>query len=473
MGGVRFESPALSAMLRRQFQSLAGLLIPVRHQELAIALLGNLFPLATAVYLMVWSTPSVSWLTKTLFLVILLLWARRITLAQVLETRATVLDGVMAVFFCFAVFGHIRSGYPDLTFEYFVALNVIAYFVGRYTRFEGAGSLIAYYFVFALVLSLGAILALPELYHQWDVGGPKHPTLYEVISTAGGLDVTLGCLPVLSGVILLMSADLRPRSLRLLLQVCLGAGMVLLILIASKSVILAAVLTLVAIMIIQYRRWRRALMLLSICAGSTLFAVAVAPENNLNYYGLNSPTDWVTTLKSAPGPALPAQAAGPGSKGSGAASRSYGPIAIAGEFDEPDTGVARIKLARMAWMSIVDNPLFGIGVRDWDYFSPHPHNVFIESALVFGVPSLLALLLFYALAILQLLVHRAGWTTLEHTRYAMVAALLLFLLCYNLVQGQLASFRSLPLFVLSGYAGAMVAHINQLSRAAGGRTACP
>lgn len=423
----------LEVPLRKIIYSAYRILFPVRWSELGIAMLSNIFPVAGVGYLIVWGTSSKPWVTKLLFLAMLGLWSRKLSIQELLSTKASGLDWMMAVFFCFALVGYIRSGYPGSTFEYFLALNFVAFFVGRYAIASASSSLIAYFYVIALLVTIAFVLALPEIYNQWNVGGARHPMLYGVVGTASGLDVTLGYLPVLSGVMIIFSTFLYSNVLNYILRACVAISVVLLILIASKSVILATIFTLLIVMVSQYKYWHRSIRLFAVLLCGVVIGVVIAPNNNHKYYGLASPDNW---LKAA---TLPESIASPGL------------------MDDTDTGVIRIKIARDAIIQIVDSPLLGIGARQWDYYSPHPHNVLLESALIFGVPSSFALTFFYMAAIWSLLKIQPCLPDADQTKYAMVAALLLFLLVYNLIQGELASFRSLPLFLLSGYAVGMVA----------------
>lgn len=88
--------------------------------------------------------------------------------------------------------------------------------------------------------------------------------------------------------------------------------------------------------------------------------------------------------------------------------------------------------------------------------APHPHNIILEGMLVAGV---LAGLAFAAFALLLLRLARAV-TRPEHLPsgwLAAVASLCTHLIVYNLIQGQLASFRSLPLFLVCCFAVALTA----------------
>jgi len=113
---------------------------------------------------------------------------------------------------------------------------------------ESCNALISYFFDFGLLVTLACIIALPEMYPQWDIGGIKHPVLYEVIRTTGGLDVTMIYLSVLSGALLIFTNGMQSKAFNYLLYSCVAITVVLLILIASKSVILSTILTLLIFM---------------------------------------------------------------------------------------------------------------------------------------------------------------------------------------------------------------------------------
>jgi len=104
-------------------------------------------------------------------------------------------------------------------------------------------------------------------------------------------------------------------------------------------------------------------------------------------------------------------------------------------------------------------------VRQWRYTYPHPHNVILESGVMFGLPALVALMIFILYTMWNL--RSISQNQERRVLPVLVGGLFLYLLFYNLVQGQLASFRSLPLFIIFGLATAVLdgnAHGSILSR---------
>ena len=185
------------------------------------------------------------------------------------------------------------------------------------------------------------------------------------------------------------------------------------------------------------------LVLTSLVLGVVL-ALIIAPENNIKYYGLTSversieeglqPDSGISVQDSDVSFVMPA-------------------------VNESDSGVARLKYLRFSFQAILQSPVVGVGVKEWVYDSPHPHNVVVETALMFGVPAAVALLLFY-MATLKFLADLVPKISLLNELWLMsLIALLLYMLFYNLVQGQLASFRSLPLFLLSGLGAGYYARV--------------
>jgi len=61
-------------------------------------------------------------------------------------------------------------------------------------------------------------------------------------------------------------------------------------------------------------------------------------------------------------------------------------------------------------------------------------------------------MIFYVMVLWRLLIR-----SVEKKQDVFIGAMLLFFILYNCIQGQLASFRSLPLFLLSGYGVSMIA----------------
>ncbi len=405
------------------------LLWPIKWGAFGIASLVNVFPILTIFYLIIWNSESMSWITRGVFLILMALSMKGLNCANILKEKAQIYDFMMAIFFCFAIIGYIRSDYLELGFLYFLCLNLCVFFLGRFSNREENYPLFAYLFAYGLFVSLVFLFSLPETFNQWENGGAKHPMLYGVINTAGGLDVTLGSLAVLAGSAICLDYFSQTQPIRWLMHACVALSMFLLILIASKSVIISVVASLIVLIAAQKRRWRNALSLLVAFSIGLVVALVVAPENNIQYYNLVSPNALIEYFK--------------------VYTSSSG---IPQEIPETaDTGVIRMHLTLDALNKIIDRPWLGIGAKIWTYNSPHPHNIFIESALIFGIPSFCVLVAFYVMALWRLLIR-----SVDKKQDVLIGALLLFFIFYNCIQGQLASFRSLPLFLLSGYAASMI-----------------
>jgi O-antigen ligase len=310
------------------------------------------------------------------------------------------------------------------------------FFLGRISIKERQNDLLfSYLFIIGLCVSFVFLCSLPEIFNQWEIAGPKHPLLYGVIHTAGGTDITLGSLAVLAESAICLDYFRQKQPIRWLMHACVALSMFLLILIASKSVIISVVVSLIILIAAQQRRWRNALSLLIALIVGSAVALAVAPENNIRYYNLVSPHAAVEYFT-----------AHIGSSGI--------PQAMP---DTADTGMIRAHLTLEALHKIIDRPWLGIGAKSWTYNSPHPHNIFLESALMFGIPSFCVLVVFYVIVLWRLLMRPVDKINV------FVGAMLLFFLVYNFIQGQLASFRSLPLFLFSGYAVSMVVRKREFS----------
>lgn len=428
------------SMLMKIWESLEKLLIPVRWGDFAIVMLCNIFPLATIFYLMIWGGSSMPLVTRLLFVVMVVVWLRELTVSAILNTRILLPDYAMVVFFSLALIGYARSGFSGV--GYFLTMNMMVFFIGRYAIVKNCNSLIAYFFSFASLVALACIVALPEIYHQWNSTGATHPVLYEFIPTACGLDVSLGYLPLLSGILILFATPKQSNTVTYLLYACVAIGVILLILVGSKSVIFATGIALIAIMGIQFRRWKKSISLVMVMLISSIIAISIAPSNNQQFYLRNSFSKWGAALAQKEWARSTAESV-------------ITPVVSLEPIS--DTGVERIRLAADATSKIVHNSAFGIGVRAWTYDAPHPHNVILESALTFGMPSAFALLLFNMVSIWRLIFTNKVMTDAEQKKYVLVGGMLLFMFLYNIVQGQLASLRSLPLFLLGGYACAMIA----------------
>lgn len=417
-----------------------------RWYALGFVLMLNAFPFIGAAYLYIDGNPSHPWFTRSAYIVFLLFTIVGLS-GRAFATRIHFPDWMMLGFFIFALFGFVRLGFPGETFEYFIALNLVAYFIGRMAYADDLRMIVRYQVIFGLVVGLMFLFTLPELYHQWEVGGPKHPILYGFINTAAGLDIVLGTLPLLGCVLILFVSRTRLQTHSFLAVSAVSAvvalGVALSVLIASKS-ILFATLASIAFVVFYFRKHvfasRKYIVFVSLVLGLILGFVA-APENNIKYYGLTSvsrlvdemlqPISWSSDQKSDLPFVMPT-------------------------VDESDSGVVRLKFLRFSFQAIQKSPVIGVGVKEWVYSSPHPHNVIIETALMFGIPAAVMLSLFYLITIAGL-IHK---TSPQNELWLVsLIALLLYLLLYNIVQGQLASFRSLPLFLLNGLAAGYYAHV--------------
>lgn len=378
--------------------------------------------------------------TRLLFVIMVAVWLRELTVFRILNSRILLSDYAMVVFFGLALFGYARSDFSGV--GYFITMNMMVFFIGRYAIVKNCNSLIAYFFSFAFLVALACVAALPEIYHQWNSVGATHPVLYGFIPTACGLDVSLGFLPLISGILILFSTPKQSKIVTYFLCICVALGLILLILVASKSVIFATDIGLIAIMGTQYKKWKKSLLLIVVMLISSITAISIAPSYNQQFYLRNSFSNWGATLVQ---------------KEQALRSAESVRTPVTDLVVISDTGSERINLAADAIYNILHNPFFGIGAQKWTYDAPHPHNVIIESALTFGLPATFALLLFITVSIWRLTFTNKLIPDAENMKYVLVGGLLLFMFLYNLVQGQIASFRSLPLFLLGGYACAMIA----------------
>lgn len=398
----------------------------------------NAFWLLGAAYLYIDGNPSHPWFTRSAYLVFLLFSIRGLSGGR-FATRMLLPDWMMLGFILLAFFGYVRSGFPGQTFEYFLALNVVAYLVGRMACTDNLGMIVRYQAIFGLVVGLMFLFTLSELYHQWKVGGPKHPILYGFINTAAGLDIVLGTLPLLGCVFILFISSktrLQTHGFLAVNAIIVALGVALSVLIASKSMLFAT-LTSSAIIAVYYRNHvsanRVLLVVVSLLLGVVL-ALVVAPENNIKYYKFTSVQRFIDEGMQS----------------------DWGKPHVSDEpfvmptVSDSDSGVVRLKLLRFSFQAILQSPVIGVGVKEWVYNSPHPHNVIVETALMFGIPAAGALSLFY-LGTLKYLAGLVYEISPPNDLWLVsLIALLLYMLFYNLVQGQLASFRSLPLFLVSG-----------------------
>lgn len=394
---------------------------------LSLVLLANVFPLLTVLYLALWGSVTVPLATQGVFAGLLFIWALGLRHHEFRTLSWDLLDGLMAIFLGMMLFAYVGHGVLAQGFAYFLMLNLVAYLIGRHTPARSAAAVLAGFAILSVCVAIGSVASLPEIYRQWSIT-PGHLTLYGVIGTAGGLDVMLGYFPLLAGILLLSRAS---RHRHVLAFGAVVLGVVLLVLIAAKAVILAVIAALAAVALYFRASLRRAVLLLLALSTGIAVAVTVAPPQNHEYYGLFSPSEWFRALTEKDG-------------------LEYDP-------NHNDTGTTRIKLAQMAIAEIAQHPLVGVGARPWTYVAPHPHNIILEGMLVAGV---LAGLAFAAFAMLLLLRLARAVTRPEHLPsgwLAAVASLCTYLIVYNLIQGQLASFRSLPLFLVCGFAVALTA----------------
>lgn len=387
-------------------------------------LIGNIAPILGVIYLILYEKFSEPFATRVILAVLFLFWIWELDHRKNIKMQAVSLDWIMAGFFILAEFGYIRSGLMNSSFEYFAVLNMLAYLIGRFTYANQARQVIRLHLYLSMLVVLVFVVSLPELYHQWGISTTAHPILYGVINTAGGLDVIVGYLPLLAGVYLIKNQGVLVWRARIVLVV----GILLMLLMGSKAVLVSLILSLFMVVAL-INRWRQ-LTNLGLCAVIG-FAVAfvIAPPGNKAFYSHTSVNAGINAI------ALTQQ------EGSAQIDEARSRKNIS----EVDSGVARVRLAEISFGQIRSNMVWGIGAQNWNYYSPHPHNIVLEAAVMFGIPAALLLLTFF-LRIIYRVSRESGWSSVA------IVSLVVFLAIYNLFQGQLGSFRSFPLFVLSGYA---------------------
>ena len=233
-----------------KFLSLFG--DQARWYALGFVLMLNAFWFLGAIYLFIDGNPSHPWFTRSSYLVFLFFSIVGLS-GGALVTKVLFPDWMMLGFFLLAFFGFVRSGFPGETFEYFIALNAVAYFIGRMSCPDGLRMIVRYQAIFGLVVGLIFLIALPELYHQWEVGGPKHPILYGFINTAAGLDIVLGTLPLLGCIFILFvsKSRIQVQGFLAVSSVAVALGVALSVLIASKSMLFAMLVSIAIIVLIM------------------------------------------------------------------------------------------------------------------------------------------------------------------------------------------------------------------------------
>jgi len=414
---------------RKQFDAIW----PIRWAALAFVLMCCTFPIVGMFYLM-FDVSSMPWLTRALFLLYVGLWMYGISGALKRPVEVNWLDVAIGIYFLSVTLGYFRSGFPGSGFEYMLALNLIPYLIGRFSLIEDVESILNYVFMIASAVTLLFLVSLPELYHSWAQASAwlQHPTLYGFISTVGGLDVVMGMLPVLAAVIYIICSEQNSplKSTVLIIAVMLGSS--LLLLISSRSAYAALLGTLLFIMLVGFTKKTAkyvAALLISVVVAAALTS-NIAPENNIKFN-----TQWkIDSLHKVP---------------SSISGQGYG------EVDETDSAAVRLVLWGRAITHMMDSPLMGIGPKEWTYEKPHPHNVVLESGQSFGVLSVVSLLGFFAMMLFSTRVSEAISLRQQVIRSS-IWVLCIYMLFYNLVQGQLGSFRSLPLFLLCGLVSGLV-----------------
>ncbi|EAU54368.1 hypothetical protein SPV1_00275 [Mariprofundus ferrooxydans PV-1] len=352
----------------------------------------------------------------------------------------------MLLFFVFALVGYLRVDGTSNILLYFTVLNLLPYLIGRFTPAEEQDSAFVYIALFALLALVFFTVSLPELFYQWEsMPWLQHPILYGKVSTVGGMDVVMGSLSILAtGLILFTSIVKNYRTLFVGLLSVIAATTSLSLLISSRSVVFAMIAVILSMMVLPWRRAdnvNKLWIIAAIIAGVAL-AYITAPENTKRFYGQWDVADLV---KAAELQGVP---------------HGYG----YGEVDPTNSAAVRLVLWARAWENIKNNPVLGIGARSWSYKDPHPHNVIIESALLFGLPSAMALVIFFLFLMNCVLRNFPKMLAQNQAVTVSIVFLLLFYLILNMTQSQLGSFRSLPLFLLSGFAVACLSSLLQKQR---------
>jgi len=264
------------------------------------------------------------------------------------------------------------------------------------------------------------------------------------------LDIVMGFLPELAVAYILAKGNLRNRTFVNLLLVLIAVVILLASMIGSRSVLFSIIgsVLCVTVFIPVCKSVLTRFKIIAVLAVSVLLALAVIPENSKSFYN-----NWqlANSMEVLEGDIYHLD--------SDVEAIDYGDI------DQTDSAAIRIFLWKDAIGKIMDKPLLGQGVRQWRYTYPHPHNVILESGVMFGLPALVALMIFILYTMWNL--RSISQNQERRVLPVLVGGLFLYLLFYNLVQGQLASFRSLPLFIIFGLATAVLdgnAHGSILSR---------
>ncbi len=372
-----------------------------------------------------------SLLTRATIISLLAIWLWHTPKATWSKNRLSPLDWLMMCFFLLAMVGYANGqGRPD----YFFVLAVLPYIVGRCTETRYSENIIKLHVLLGLMVAVFFGIFISDLMFEWE-RVIQHPVLFGAVQTAGGLDVILGYFPIgIIGWSLIKQGVFNRKRFAIALAV-LTLTVMELVLMGTKAVVVSL------FMAIIFFCWSKRIatakniaMLLAFLLGTAL-ALVMAPKNELTFYQLTSPTNWIAVLHESE--------IGHFSNETRAAETHNNPNAHHNP-NETDSGVARIKLSQLAIAVIFDSPWQGIGAQNWTYWKPHPHNIILESGVMFGAPAALVMSIFFIS-----LIYKASKK--DDEVLILLTAFVVFLLVYNLLQGQLASFRSLPLFLMSGF----------------------
>jgi len=395
------------------------------------------FPFVGIFYLMV-GEQSVPWVTRGLYLMYIGGWClfgahkvfrRRIQLGW--------LDALMFAYFVLLLYGYIRSDFASVEFKYFFALNCLPYLIGRLSSPDEIPSALVYMLMVSILATVLFDFSLPELFEIW--ARPDQYLQHPIISTVGGIDEIMGMLSVFSAVYLLQYSDCLSKKKIILLIVIVMLCVAMAILLSSRTVYVASVITIIVSIFFVgnvFQKKNLSLLLLVALISSTLMTYSFAPENNKRFIrqlGIGNLTKVSDSI----------------------ARQSFDGI-------EAGDGVSvRLALWGEALKKMSDSQWIGSGVEKWTYThpKPHPHNVVLESGQVFGIPSAFILLTFFGVIFFSSKDSKLVSKKEQLVRISVIGLSFYFLI-NNLLQGQIGSFRSLPLFLLAGIATAIIAESN-------------
>ena len=112
-------------------KDLIRMLWPLRLSSLGISLMAFAFPFVGMFYLMV-GNGTYPRITRGLYLIFLAMCCHGLLHNfRKVSIEVTHLDWVMLLFFLLGAVAYLRAGFPGISFEYFLSLNVVAFFAGR------------------------------------------------------------------------------------------------------------------------------------------------------------------------------------------------------------------------------------------------------------------------------------------------------------------------------------------------------